>query len=319
MSNAQASPMTTAKAPRGIVAPLVTPLADRDTIDQDGTHRLLEHVIEGGVAGVFILGTTGEAPSLSYRLRRDFIRLVCQFVAGRVPVLVGVTDTAFVESIELAHVASDSGASAVVLATPYYFPAGQTELIQYIGHMVEELPLPLMLYNMPSLTKVWLEIESLRKLARLDKIIGVKDSCGDLNYFQQLVGLKKLRPDWTILMGPEHLLVESLKHGGDGGVNGGANVFPELFVALYQAVREGNEQATALLEQRVEKLQEIYSIGKYASRFIKATKCALSLKGICNDHMAEPFNHFLAPERERVKAVLDHLARGIAEPSSTGE
>src|SRR5262245_20545016 len=123
----------------GIVPPLVTPLTDRDTLDEPGLERLLEHVLTGGVSGIFILGTTGEAPSLSYRLRRELVTRVCGLVAGRVPVLVGVTDTSFVESVRLAQHANDCGATAAVLAPPYYFPAGQTELISYIEHLVPEL------------------------------------------------------------------------------------------------------------------------------------------------------------------------------------
>lgn len=292
---------------RGIVPPLVTPLAGRDQIDEEGTRRLLEHVISGGVHGVFILGTTGEAPSLSYRLRREFIRLVCDVVQRRVPVFVGVTDTSFVESLALAEVAKAAQADAVVLTTPYYFPAGQTELIQYIADVLQELPLPLMLYNMPSLTKVWFEIDTLRELSRHPEIIGVKDSSGDLKYFQQLVTLKQQRPDWSILIGPEHLTAESLRMGGDGGVNGGANLYPELFVELFDAVESGDERKVDVLSQRVERLQQIYDVGKYASRFIKATKCALSIQGICSDHMAEPFNHFLPPQRAQVQAILDRM------------
>ncbi|MGI9474522.1 MAG: dihydrodipicolinate synthase family protein [Rubripirellula sp.] len=292
---------------RGIVPPLVTPLAGRDTIDLEGTRRLLDHVIDGGVHGVFILGTTGEAPSLSYRLRRDFIREACEIVNRRVPVFVGVTDTSFVESIALAGVAKDAGATAAVLSTPYYFPAGQTELIQYIADVVEELPLPLMLYNMPSLTKVWFEIDTLRTLSQHPEIVGVKDSSGDLKYFQALLTLKAQRPDWSILIGPEHLTAEAIRLGGDGGVNGGANIYPELFVELFEASERGDTRQIEILTQRVEKLQQIYAVGKYASRFIKATKCALSLREICSDHMAEPFNHFLAPQREQVKEILDRM------------
>ncbi|MDB4645181.1 dihydrodipicolinate synthase family protein [Rubripirellula sp.] len=84
----------------------MTPLADRDKLDHAGTQRLLEHVIDGGVNGIFILGTTGEAPSLSYRLRREFIQLVGEIVAQRVPVFVGITDTSLVESLRLADFAS---------------------------------------------------------------------------------------------------------------------------------------------------------------------------------------------------------------------
>jgi len=100
---------------RGIVPPLVTPLIDRDQLDIPGMKRLVEHVLGGGVHGLFILGTTGEAPSLSYHLRRQWIDMVCELVAGRVPVLVGITDTSFFESFSLAKYASQAGANAVVL------------------------------------------------------------------------------------------------------------------------------------------------------------------------------------------------------------
>lgn len=291
----------------GIVPPLVTPLSDFDTIDEEGTKRLLDHVIAGGVHGVFILGTTGEAPSLGYQLRRDFIRLVCEIVQDQIPVLVGVTDTAFVETLALAKVAKDAGATAAVLTTPYYFPAGQTELTRYVGHVMEEMPLPLMLYNMPSLTKVWFEIDTLRELTKHEQIVGVKDSSGDIKYFEQLVSLKEQRPDWSLLIGPEHLTAQAVHLGGDGGVNGGANVYPDLFVSLYEAASQQDHDEVAVLTQRVEKLQQIYNVGKYASRHIKATKCALSINGICSDHMAEPFNHFMPPERARVEEILKRI------------
>ncbi len=292
---------------RGIVPPLVTPLADRDKLDHAGTQRLLEHVIDGGVNGIFILGTTGEAPSLSYRLRREFIQLVGEIVAQRVPVFVGITDTSLVESLRLADFAKEAGIDAVVLSTPYYFPAGQTELIQYIADIVEEISLPLMLYNMPSLTKVWFEIDTLRTLTQHDQIVGVKDSSGDMKYFQQMLALKELRPDWSMFIGPEHLTAQAIGMGGDGGVNGGANIYPQLFVDLYQAAVEQNHQEIELLTQRVDRLQQIYTVGKYASRFIKATKCALSINGICSDHMAEPFNHFMPPQRAEVDHILARM------------
>jgi 4-hydroxy-tetrahydrodipicolinate synthase len=124
---------------------MVTPLADRDTLDVPGLERLVEHILAGGPAGLFILGTSGEGPSLSYRLRHELIDRVAEQVAGRVPLLVGVTDTAWVESVEVADYAADAGAQAVVLAAPPYFPTGQHDLIEYFRHVVAQLPLPVFL------------------------------------------------------------------------------------------------------------------------------------------------------------------------------
>ncbi len=292
----------------GIIPPLVSPLSSRDEIDQAGLARLIEHVLTGGVHGLFLLGTTGEAPSLSYRLRRELIDRVTTQVAGRVPILVGITDTSFVESVRLAEHAAQAGATALVLSTPYYFPAGQTELTGYIENLVPELPLPLVLYNMPSLTKVWFDIETLIRLAAIPKIIGLKDSSGDLAYFQKAIDLKKIRPDWSIMIGPEAKLPDAMRLGGDGGVAGGGNIFPKLFVDCYNACVAGDSVRVEALQSDINALQQIYEVGKYASKYIKATKCCLSLLGICDDFMAEPFHRFRAPERERVRGILDSLS-----------
>ena len=161
-----------------------------------------------------------------------------------------------------------------------------------------------MLYNIPSLTKVAFEIDTLRQLTEHAGIVGVKDSGGDMDYFRQVVSLSELRPDWTFLVGPEHLLAESVQAGGHGGVNGGANVFPKLFTSMFTAAKAGDTDRIAVLQEQIDRLQPIYDVGKYASRFIKATKCAASLRGICSDHMAEPFNHFFDPERQKVAEII---------------
>lgn len=301
--------MSTPRILQGIIPPLVTPLLNRDELDVDGLSRLVARVLAGGVSGLFILGTTGEAPSLSYRLRRELIDRVCAVVDAEVPVLVGITDTSFVESLSLAEHAARAGATAVVLSTPYYFPAGQTELKQYVEHLAGDLSLPLVLYNMPSLTKVWFEIETLQALASIDSIIGVKDSSGDLDYFARLVQLKSTRPDWSFMIGPEALLPQAIALGGDGGVSGGANVWPKLFVSCYTAARDGDTESLARLSALIQRFQSVYDVGKYASRHIKATKCCLSLLGVCDDFMAEPFNRFHEPERQRVFEILKQFDR----------
>lgn len=289
----------------GIVPPMITPLKDRDTLDLRGLERLVEHILRGGVQGLFILGTTGEGPSLSYRLRCELIERVCQQVQGRVPVLVGVTDTAFVESVNLAGIAADEGAAGVVLAPPYYFPAGQPELLEYLEHIVSELPLPVFLYNMPSHTKIKFELGTLRQALALPNVRGLKDSSGDLDYFRQAAELVRSVPGASLLMGPERLLADAIAAGGHGGVCGGANLFPRLFVDWHQAAARGDAVRTAELGQRVQRLGDtLYTIGKHSSAFLKGVKCALACLGICEDAMAEPFQRFQPPQRAQVQRVL---------------
>lgn len=297
----------------GIVPPLITPLTDRDTLDVAGLERLVERLIIGGVGGLFILGTTGEGPSLSYRLRREVIDVACRQARGRVPVLVGITDTAFVESVSLARHAADAGASAVVAAPPYYLPEGQPELLEYTRHLLPELPLPFFIYNMPSLTKVSFEVDTVRALMDEPRILGIKDSSGNMTYFHRLCLLEKNgRADWSILMGPEELLLDAVLAGGNGGVNGGANVFPELYVALHRAAAAGDlPRARALHRQVMEVSAKLYQVGRHSSAIIKGIKCALSLEGVCDDFMAEPFHRFRADDRQRVAAVLPELKERV--------
>jgi len=293
---------------RGIVTPMVTPLLARDDLDTEGLERLIEHILAGGVHGLFVLGTTGEAPSLGYRLRRELIQWTCRQTDGRVPVLVGITDTAFMESVALAQHAADCGASALVLAPPYYFPAGQAELLEYLEHLVPRLPLPVYLYNMPSHTKLDFEPETVRAAADMGGVAGLKDSSGNMIYFHQLQTLLRSHPDFALLIGPEELLGETLLLGGHGGVCGGSNLFPRLYVELYEAARATDLGTVSHCHEKIMAISHgIYSVGRYKSSYLKGLKCALSCLGICSDFMAEPFHRFRSGEREIIRRHVEEL------------
>jgi 4-hydroxy-tetrahydrodipicolinate synthase len=287
---------------------MLTPLADRDTLDVAGLERLIEHVLSGDPSGLFILGTTGEGPSLSYRMRHELIDRVAEQVAGRVPLLVGVTDTASVEAVEVADYAADAGAQAVVLSAPPYFPTGQGDLVRYVEHMAEELSLPIFLYNMPSHTKLAFAPQTVRRLMELPKVVGLKDSSADLIYFHRVRELTSDRPDFSLLVGPEELLAETVLLGGDGGVSGGANLDPKLYVDLYNAAAAGDLDRVAELHARVMSISgRIYAVDRDGSGVIKGLKCALSLLGVCSDVPAEPLQPLGEAERRLVGKYLEEL------------
>ena len=297
---------------RGIVPPLVTPMIERDVLDVGGLERLIEHVLPGGVAGVFVLGTTGEAPSLSYRMRREVIDRACKIVAGRVPVLVGVTDTSFVETVALAKHAADAGAAAVVVAPPFYFPATQPEMLDYLQKLSPQLPIPFFLYNMPGLTKISYELDTVRQALELPNVIGLKDSSQGMIYFNRVRALTGSRENFRLLVGPEELLAESAMMGGDGGVCGGANMFPKLYVNLYESARAGDRARALALHRRVLEISgALYSANRQTVAMIKGLKCALSCLGICGDFMADPFTRHTSAERERVQKLMDGLKNEV--------
>lgn len=145
------------------------------------------------------------------------------------------------------------------------------------------------------------------------RIIGLKDSSCSMIYLHRVLALLPHRPDWPVLVGPEEMLAEAVLAGAHGGVNGGANLFPRLYVKLFEAARAGDLARVRELHALVMRVSEgLYRIGKHSSAIIKGIKSALSLSGICDDFMAEPFQRFHEPERARVRQILDELNPTLA-------
>jgi dihydrodipicolinate synthase/N-acetylneuraminate lyase len=292
---------------RGIVPPMVTPLSGPDSLDHAGLERLIEHILGGGVHGLFILGTTGDGPALSYRLRREVIRRTCELVAGRVPVLVGVTDTSYSESMGIAEYAASSGAQAAVLAPPYYFFVSQSDLMRLVESSAKDSPLPLYLYNMPNLTKVQWEPETVAWASDIDQVIGLKDSSGDMDYVRRALRAIGDKPEFTVLLGPEHLLLEGLQAGVHGGVCGGANLMPEIFVRLFDLYTVGDISGARLLQDRITEIGKLlYQVGDAESGYIRGLKGALEVMGICSGKLVWPFAE--AGEAE-LSAIRENLQR----------
>lgn len=291
----------------GIIAPMATPLLGPDRLDHAGCDRLLDHMLAAGIAGVFILGTTGEAPGLSYRLRGELIDHICSAAGGRVAVLVGVTDTSAVETIRMAERGARAGASAVVLAPPFYFGLTQPELAGYLERIVPALPLPVFLYNIPSLTGAEIAPETVRRAAAMDQIAGLKDSSGDLDYFRRVIEAVSHRRDFAVFCGPEELLGEAMRLGASGGVTGGANLFPELYVDIYTSSLRNDRQRVDRLQQIVDTVSRgVYNLTRDPSSYLRGMKCALAALGVCGNVLAEPYVPFGGGEAAAVgRTVLE--------------
>lgn len=292
---------------KGIVPPVITPLINNDTLDVKGLEKLVEHLISGGVHGLFMLGTTGEATSLSYELRKELIKRTSELVAHRIPVVVGITDTSLEGSLKIAEYSASVGLDGVVIAPPYYLPISQDEMREYLEVIVPKLPLPFLMYDMPGCTKIHMSVGTIRRAKELGAI-GVKDSSGDINYLYSLIQEFKDSPDFSIIAGTELFLPETILYGGHGAVAGGANLFPKLFVDLYNAsVEQDIEKIRVLREQLIMINDLIYNVGKHTSKYIKGIKCALSVMDICDDYVAWPIRKYGKEERGKIKQYMDTL------------
>lgn len=297
--------MNLTKPLRGVITAMVTPLKEPNVLDLAGTERLIEHLLAGGVHGIFLLGTTGEAPALSYGLREELIRFACKQVAERVPVVVGITDTSFFEALKLARVARESGAQAVVTASPFYFHLSQEDLLRYFVSLADAIPLPLLLYNAPSNAHHVLEVSTVCRAAEIENIVGIKDSGFQMGYFHELCHHLANRADFTFLVGPEELMAETILLGGHGSMAAGSNVLPRLFVDLYSNAAAGNIGQVKELHRRVMKFgSSVYRSAGYSANPLRGLKCALSLLGICENVLTIPFQPYTAMERRKVQEYL---------------
>ena len=208
---------------RGIVPPLVTPLTETGKFDARSFSTLIERVIEGGVHGLFLLGTTGEFCSLSTETRKQVVSEGCRAAAKRVPVVVNVSDTSFEESLKLARHAAGAGATAVAICPPYYFSVTQEDLLRYTQKFAEASDLPVFLYNIPQNAHVEFEADTVRRLADVPNVAGLKNSNGSVEYTSQVSQVKARRPEFSLLVGTEEIMMTAMEAGADGSVCGGAN------------------------------------------------------------------------------------------------
>ena len=299
---------------RGIVPPLVTPLRDDGTLDEAGLANVVDRAIGGGVHGLFVLGTTAEWASLDDVVRRRVVDVVAEAAAGRVPLYVHVTDTRLNASVALAHHARAAGASAVVAAAPYYLPLQQAELARYVELMLDRQPLPVVLYNIPQFTKTRYDPATVARLLANPRVIGIKDSSGDLQYQRDLIALARPRPDFAVLCGDERYMLEMVRAGAHGCVGGGANLLPRLLVALYRAAAAGDVAQSDQLQAELSRLAVLYDAPSVAGG-IRNLKSALAQLGvIATDRLCDPYggggDNAGGPSVRRVLQTLGLAAEG---------
>jgi 4-hydroxy-tetrahydrodipicolinate synthase len=198
-------------------------------------------------------------------------------------------------------------------APPYYFPLNPGELLAYYRALADELPLPLVLYNIPSCARLNLSVSLVETCSRHPNVVGLKDSSGDLDYFHDVREATAGLRDFRLLMGDESLLAEGVRLGADGGVCGGANLFPRLFAALLHATRSGDLHQVQRLEHLVAALRTtVYCLAPGGTGTIRALKAALAAQGLCGPHVAEPLAALDPAAAHRVAAAADAIQAGLA-------
>ena len=294
---------------KGIVPPVVTPFDAEGNVDERSLGRLVDHLLAGGVHGLFLLGSSGEAASLDAGERAAVVRTAVRGAAGRVPVLVGVIDTSTRRIFEYVDMAKTLGADAVVTLATYYYRTNQAEIVELFRAVARRSPLPVVAYNLPQIVGVSMEAATVAQLAREGTIRGIKDSSPDLTATREMLLAVRDVPGFSALTGLELATDVALAMGMAGAVPGLANVAPRPYVDMYDHVRSGRFDKARALQERLIALYAVIRQGRsgqsYSAAALSGFKAALKHLGVlATSRMHEPMQGLTVEEEQRVKTIM---------------
>jgi 4-hydroxy-tetrahydrodipicolinate synthase len=285
----------------GSLPPMVTPLAEGEVVDTEGLARQVERLIEAGVSGIYLLGSTGESPSLRDAEKRRAVAAGVAAARGRVPVVVGTMASGTARAIDTIRLAEAAGADAVAVTPPHYYPSGgEAEWRAHYEATVAATRLPVVIYNIPGTTKVMLSPNFVARMADHERVIALKDSSGDWANAMNLLALLRGRSDFSLLFGSIQVAGPAILYGAAGAILGPANIDPAASVALCAAARDGRVAETFAAQQRLLSLARIAMLGAPIACF----KTALELMGVCRAVVTQPFQPLSPAAREQVAAIL---------------
>lgn len=294
---------------QGIIPPVVTPLTDDHELDVVSYERLLNRMIDAGVAGLFILGSSSEVVFSTDQRRREIIEAALRIVDGRVPVMVGAIDMTTPRVIEHIKVAEELGADAIVATAPFYAIIGQKEVERHFRLLHEATDLPIYAYDLPQCVHVKLQGDMLVRLGSEGVLAGVKDSSGDDVSFRFLaMANERAGHPLQLFTGHEVVVDGAYLSGADGAVPGLANVNPELYVEQWKAFQEGDWNRVRELQNQEARLMRITAVSEGETGFaagVGAFKTALNLLGVFDSpQMPEPVLPLEGKNREAIAEVL---------------
>lgn len=260
--------------PEGILPALVTPFTDDGKdVDEKRLRALVEHCLRLGVHGVVPCGTTGEFVNMSVQEKKKTIQIVVDEVNGRVPVVAGTGASGTREAVELTKYAKNVGAAAALIVTPYYLKPADRGIYEHYDTIAREVDLPIILYNIPQCTGLPLPWQMVEDLAQIPNIVAVKDSSGQLSFI--LAVLEKVRDKIDVLCGHDEVVVAALAAGCSGAILASANVIPDVWIQIYDHVKNGELQKARELQYKVQKIARII-----AGSGAVGTKAALNMMKI---------------------------------------
>lgn len=293
---------------KGIIPPIITPMNEDESINEQELRNQVNRQIEAGVHGLFPFGTNGEGYILNEKEKEQVLSAVVDEARGRVPVYAGTGCISTKDTIRQSQMAKSVGADVLSVITPSFAAASQNELYEHYKAVAEAVDLPIVLYNIPARTGNALAPATVAKLAEIDNIVGAKDSSGNFDNMLQYIEQTKGIGHFSVLSGNDSLILWCLLAGGTGGIAGCANVYPKNMAAIYDRFMAGDLEGARQAQDAIRTFRNCFKYGN-PNTIVKA---AVSLLGYPVGKCRAPFNQ--VPEEGILalrKVLEENKARGM--------
>jgi len=282
---------------KGAIVAIITPFRN-GRIDEEALQKLIEFQIENGTSGIVPCGTTGESATLSHEEHDRVIEIAIDAAKKRIPVIAGTGSNSTAEALRLTKHAYEAGADGALIVCPYYNRPTQEGLYQHYKAIAEEVPIPIVVYNIPGRTGVNLNPDTLARLAKLPNIVGVKEAGGSIKQMSDIIGL--CDPDFDVLSGDDAFTLPMLALGGKGIVSVISNVAPADMAAMVKAFEAGDLEKARALHYRMIPLID--------ALFIETNpvpvKAALSMMGMIEYELRLPLCKMTQGNYDKLKKVM---------------
>jgi 4-hydroxy-tetrahydrodipicolinate synthase len=289
--------------PKGIIPAVITPLTGNGKLNETALRKLLNYLIEGGVHGLFVVGTTGEFYGLTPEEKREIFNITLDEAKGRVPVYAGTNGITTRESVMLTRIAEECKVDAVSVLTPMFVAPSQSQLITHYRTIAENTSLPVILYNNPPKTQVSLAPATVAALAEIPNIAGIKDSSGDMTVTAEYIRLTRHIEGFSVLMGRDTLIYGALCYGASGSIASCANVAPHICADIYEKFIAGDMKGSLEAQFRLAPLRIAFTLGTFPA----VIKESLNLLGIEAGPCMEPAGPMTGDERAKLRNVLTKM------------
>jgi len=285
----------------GSIVALVTPFTEQGAIDFAALDGLVDFHLVNGTRGLVIAGTTGESATLGRAEFAETLARVFERAGGRIPVIAGTGSASTAAAVELTETARHEGADAALVVTPYYNRPTQAGLEAHFRAIAAAVDLPLLLYNVPSRTSVDMLPETVERLSRDDRIVGIKEAVPDMARIEELCA--RCGPDFTVLSGDDHSCLEAMQQGASGVISVAANVAPALIRELCDAAGQENWPAAEAIDRR---LRPLFNVLMMETNPIPV-KWSLFEMGLVGPEIRLPLTRLKSELRDRLRDCLAEL------------